>query len=86
VRKSIDGRLVVEARGTAAEGAASGVAGVGNSDPLYLVVSITDADGAPFSGLVATDFTITAKIVAAFGSEVVTWPLEIGPPGLAPGC
>jgi hypothetical protein len=63
------GRLVVEARGTAAEGAASGVAGVGNSDPLYLVVSITDADGAPFSGLVATDFTITAKIVAAYGSK-----------------
>jgi hypothetical protein len=64
------GRLVVEARGTAAEGAASGVARVGTSDPLYLVVSITDADGVPVSGLAATDFTITAKIVAAYGSEV----------------
>ena len=64
------GRLIVEARGTAAEGAASGVARVGNSDPLYLVVSITDADGVPVSGLAATDFTITAKIVAAYGSEV----------------
>lgn len=64
------GRLVVEARGTAAEGAASGVARVGNSDPLYLVVSVTDADGVPVSGLTATDFRITAKIVAAYGSEV----------------
>ena len=64
------GRLVVEAWGTAAEGAAAGVAGVGNSDPLYLVVSVTDVDGVPVSGLAATDFTITAKIVAAYGSEV----------------
>jgi hypothetical protein len=59
------GRLVVEALGTAAEGAASGAARVDSSDPLYLVVSITDADGVPVSGLAATDFTITAKIVAA---------------------
>jgi hypothetical protein len=64
------GRLVVEAQGTAAEGAASGVARVGNSDPLYLVVSVTDADGVPVGGLAAADFTIDARIVAAYGSQV----------------
>ena len=65
------GRLVVEARGTAAEGSAvQGVAAVGNSDPLPLVVSVTDADGVPVSGLAAADFTIDAKIVGAGGSQV----------------
>lgn len=64
------GRLVVEARGTAATGAAQGVAAAGNSDPLYLVVSVTDADGVPASGLAAADFTIDAVIVAPFGSKV----------------
>jgi hypothetical protein len=63
-------RLIVEARGTAAEGAAQGVASAGNSDPLYLIVSITDTDGVPVSGLTAADFTIYAKIVAAGGAEV----------------
>jgi hypothetical protein len=65
------GRLVVEARGTAAEGpAVQGVAAVGNSDVMPLVVSVTDADGVPVSGLAATDFTIDAKIVGAGGSQV----------------
>lgn len=64
------GRLVVEARGTAATGAAQGIAAVGTSDPMPLVVSVTDADGVPVSNLVATDFTIDAKIVAPFGSQV----------------
>ena len=64
------GRLVVEARGTAATGAAQGVAAAGNSDPLYLVVSVTDADGVPASGLAAAAFTIDAIIVAPFGSRV----------------
>jgi hypothetical protein len=46
------GRLVVEARGTAAEGpVVQGVAAVGNSDPMLLVVSVTDADGVPVGGL-----------------------------------
>jgi hypothetical protein len=58
------GRLVVEARGTAATGAAQGIAAVGNSDPLPLVVSVTDAAGVPVSGLAAADFTIDATIVA----------------------
>jgi hypothetical protein len=65
------GRLVVEAVGTAAEGpVVQGVAAVGNSDPLYLIVSVTDTDGVPVSGLAAADFTITAKIVGAGGAEV----------------
>lgn len=65
------GRLVIEARGTAAEGpVVQGVAAVGNSDPVLLVVSVTDADGVPVSGLAATDFTIHATIVGAGGSFV----------------
>jgi hypothetical protein len=64
------GRLVVEARGTASTGAGQGIAAVGNSDPLYLVVSVTDADGVPVSGLAATDFTIDAPVVAPGGSLV----------------
>jgi hypothetical protein len=65
------GRLVVEAQGTAAEGPiVQGVAAVGNSDPLPLVVSVTDADGVPVSGLAAADFIIDAKIVAPGGSQV----------------
>jgi hypothetical protein len=63
-------RLIVQAVGTAAEGAASGVASPGNSDPLYLVVSVTDTGGVPVSGLTAADFTIDAKIVAAGGAQV----------------
>jgi hypothetical protein len=64
------GRLVVEARGTAATGAAQAIAAVGNSDPLPLVVSVTDAAGVPVSGLAAADFTIDATIVAPGGSQV----------------
>ena len=65
------GRLVVEARGTAAEGpVVQGVASVGNSDPVLLIASVTDADGVPVSGLRATDFTIHATIVGAGGSMV----------------
>jgi hypothetical protein len=64
-------RLVVEARGTAAEGpVVQGVAAVGNSDPMPLVVSVTDADGVPVSGLTAADFRIDAMIVGAGGSQV----------------
>ena len=64
-------RLVVEARGTAAEGSViHGVAAAGNSDPMPLIVSVTDADGVPVSGLTAADFGIDAKIVGAGGSQV----------------
>jgi hypothetical protein len=58
------GLLIVEAQGTAATGAASGIAAVGNSHPLYLFVSVTDADGVPVNGLAAAPFTIKARIVA----------------------
>jgi hypothetical protein len=65
------GRLVVEARGTAAEGpAVQGVAAVGNSDPMPLVVSVTDADGVPVSGLATANFSIHMTIVGAGGSLV----------------
>jgi hypothetical protein len=65
------GRLVVEARGTAAEGPiVQGVAAVGNSDPMSLIVSVTDADGVPVSGLTTADFFIDAKRVGAGGSQV----------------
>jgi hypothetical protein len=47
------------------KGAASGVARLGNSDPLYLVVSVTDADGVPVSTLAAANLSIEARIVAA---------------------
>jgi hypothetical protein len=64
-------RLVVEARGTAAEGpVVQGVAAAGNSEPMPLVVSVTDADGVPVSGLVSADIFIDAKIVGAGGSQV----------------
>ena len=45
-------------------------AAFGNSDPLYLVVSVTDADGVPVNGLAAADFAIDATIVAPGGSQV----------------
>ena len=65
------GRLVVEARGTAAEGPiVQGVAAVGNSDPMPLVVSVTDADGVPVGGLAVADFRIRATIVGAGGSLI----------------
>jgi hypothetical protein len=48
----------------------SGIAAVGNSHPLYFVVSVTDADGVPVNGLAAATFTINARIVAPGGSPV----------------
>ena len=65
------GRLVIEARGTAAEGpVVQGVAAVGNSAPLKFIVSVTDADGVPVNGLAAADFSIHAILVGAGGSLV----------------
>jgi hypothetical protein len=65
------GRLVIEAQGTAAEGPTiQGVATAGNSDPMPLIVSVTDTDGVPVSGLTAADFSIDAKLVGAGGSQV----------------
>jgi hypothetical protein len=69
------GRLVVEARGTAATGAGQGFAAAGNRDPMPIIVSVTDADGAPVSGLDATDFTIEAEWVAQGGGGQVQIPV-----------
>jgi hypothetical protein len=62
------GRLVVEARGTAATGAGQGIAAAGNRDPMPIIVSVTDTEGAPVSGLDATNLTIEAEWVAQGGS------------------
>jgi hypothetical protein len=65
-------RLIIEARATGAEGplAQAAVAAVGNSCPLYVVVSVSDTDGLAVAGLTAANFTISAIIVAAGGAEV----------------
>jgi hypothetical protein len=65
-------RLIIEARGTGAEGppAQGGPAAAGNSGPLYVVVSVADTHGVPVTGLTAADFTINAIIVGAGGSQV----------------
>jgi hypothetical protein len=68
-------RLVVEAQGTAATGASQGATDVdlatpGNSRGLPLVVSVTDADGAPVTGLGSPNFLVEAKLVAPYGSSV----------------
>lgn len=68
-------RLVVEAKGTAATGAAQGagdvdVATPGNSRRLPVVVSVTDADGVAVPGLTAANFTVDAKLVGPGGASV----------------
>ena len=57
------GRLVVEARGSAATGAGQDIAAAGNSDPMPIVVSVTDADGVPVGGLGSANLTIRAEWV-----------------------
>jgi len=64
---SLDGAEWSEGR-LGGEGASSGVARPGNSDPLYPVVSITHTNGVPGGGLVATDFRVVPIIVAAGGA------------------
>ncbi|WP_433361448.1 hypothetical protein ACQPZX_28495 [Actinoplanes sp. CA-142083] len=68
-------RLIVEASGTAASGAALGdqsadIAMPGNSRALPVVVSVTDADGVPVNGLGAANFDVQQKLVAPFGASV----------------
>jgi hypothetical protein len=50
--------------------AQGGPAAAGNSGPLSVVVSVTDTNGVPVTGLAAADFTINAIIVGAGGSLV----------------
>jgi hypothetical protein len=57
------GRLVVEAQGSAAIGAGQGIAAAGNKDPMPIVVSATNADGVPVSGLGSANLTIQAEWV-----------------------
>ena len=57
------GRLIVEALGSSATGPGQGIAAADSRDPMPIVVSVTDADGAPVSGLSETDLAIQAKWV-----------------------
>jgi len=75
MREAIMARLIVEAQGTAATGASQGASDVdlatpGNSRGLPLVVSVTDVDGVPVSGLTLANFTADAKLVGPYGSGV----------------
>jgi len=68
-------RLIVEAQGTAATGASQGAGDVdlatpGNSRGLPVVVSVTDADGVPVTGLGLANFTANAKLVGPGGATV----------------
>jgi hypothetical protein len=63
-------RLIVEAKGTASEGASFGVASPGNQLPLYLVVSVIDSSGVPVTGLTAQNLRVDPIIVAAGGGMV----------------
>ena len=46
------------------------VAAPGNREPNYIVVSVTDTNGAPVSGLAATNFKVDAIIVGPGGALV----------------
>src|SRR6266581_996333 len=63
-------RLIVEAEATGGTGASSGIAKPGNQFPLYIVASVTHANGAPRNGLSAADFRVVPIIVAPGGGEV----------------
>jgi hypothetical protein len=75
------GRLVVEARGSAGAGAGQGIAAAGNRDPMPIVVSVTDADGAPVSGLGDTDITVKARWVDQGDRPEVRFNMAIGDHG-----
>jgi hypothetical protein len=63
-------RLIVEAEGTGGEGASFGVARPGTRDKLYLVVSVSNNNGTPRTGLTAGAFQVDPIIVAAGGGGV----------------
>ena len=47
------------------------MARAGNSDPLYLTISVTDQDGVPTGDYNTLQFTVDTPIVAAGGAGVV---------------
>jgi hypothetical protein len=68
-------RMIVEAQGTAATGAAQGAQDVdlatpSNSRRLPLVVSVTTAAGVPVSDLTAANFVVQDRLVAPLGAGV----------------
>jgi hypothetical protein len=46
------------------------IAAPGNRQPNYIVASVTDADGAPVTGLVAANFKVDPMIVGPGGALV----------------
>ena len=46
------------------------IAAPGNRQPNYIVVSVTDANGAPVTGLAATNFKVDPMIVGPGGALV----------------
>jgi hypothetical protein len=61
---TVDARLIVSA---ASEDT---VAAPGNREPNYIVVSVTDGNGMPTTGLAAANFEVDALIVAKGGALV----------------
>ena len=57
-------RLVTTASGT------QGIAASGNRQPSYIIVAVTDVNGVPVTGLGASNFTVSAMVVAPGGSAV----------------
>jgi hypothetical protein len=43
----------------------------GNSKPVFIIASITDANGVPVTGIPASGFKVHAPLVAAGGAEIV---------------
>jgi hypothetical protein len=63
-------RLIVEARGTGAERPNETGAAAGNSHPIHVVVSVTDTNGLPVTGLTGANFTIKVVIMSASNTQV----------------
>ncbi len=58
------------------------IAAPGNGMPTYIVVSVTDVNGAPVTGLKASNFEIAAMVVAPCGASVRIQHVAGGPAGL----
>jgi hypothetical protein len=62
-------RLIIEIEGSAGSPTTFGVARPGNSDPLYLVVSVTRTNGKAVLGLTAPAFEVFTILVGAGGAN-----------------